>query len=39
MPQNISLRDRRGSAKNDPGLGKSGLNNFGDLVELLSHEV
>ena len=37
--QNISLRDRRSSVKNNLDLGKSDLNSLGDLVELLSHEV
>ena len=37
--QNILLRDYRDSAKNDPELGKSGVNNFGNLVELMKHKV
>ena len=39
MPQNISLRGHRDSAKNDPELEKSDYTNFGNLVELLWQRV
>ena len=32
--QNIPVRGNKGSAKNDPELGKSCLTNFGKLAEL-----
>ena len=37
--QNIPLQDHRDSGKSQPELGKSGLTNTGNFIELLNYRI